>query len=103
MPSSRRRSTPTSSEVALRAGVSRTTVTAAYAQLIAEGYLLNRPGARAIVARGSTGGRALEGGCGRVPGAAPTSGAWRAAQVGTGRLARDGAAARYRSLSDPDP
>ncbi|WP_296740728.1 PLP-dependent aminotransferase family protein [Mesorhizobium sp.] len=33
-------------------GASRTTVTAAYGQLIAEGYLIVRPGARAIVAPG---------------------------------------------------
>lgn len=43
---------PSSRALAIEWGVSRTTVTAAYAQLIAEGYLLNRPGARAIVARG---------------------------------------------------
>ena len=43
---------PSSRALALEWGVSRTTVTAAYAQLIAEGYLLNRPGARAVVARG---------------------------------------------------
>ncbi|RVD65729.1 GntR family transcriptional regulator, partial [Mesorhizobium sp. M4A.F.Ca.ET.029.04.2.1] len=33
-------------------GASRTTVTAAYSQLDAEGYLIIRPGARAIVASG---------------------------------------------------
>jgi GntR family transcriptional regulator/MocR family aminotransferase len=33
-------------------GASRTTVTAAYGQLIAEGYLTTRPGSRAIVAQG---------------------------------------------------
>lgn len=33
-------------------GASRTTVTAAYSQLIAEGYLITRPGARPIVAQG---------------------------------------------------
>lgn len=43
---------PSSRALATEWGVSRTTVTAAYAQLIAEGYLLNRPGARAVVARG---------------------------------------------------
>ena len=43
---------PSSRALAIEWGVSRTTVTAAYAQLIAEGYLLNRPGARAVVARG---------------------------------------------------
>lgn len=43
---------PSSRALAAEWGVSRTTVTAAYAQLIAEGYLLNRPGARAVVARG---------------------------------------------------
>ncbi|SDF88202.1 PLP-dependent aminotransferase family protein [Bosea robiniae] len=43
---------PSSRALALEWGVSRTTVTAAYAQLIGEGYLLNRPGARAVVARG---------------------------------------------------
>lgn len=43
---------PSSRALAAEWGVSRTTVTAAYGQLIAEGYLLNRPGARAVVARG---------------------------------------------------
>lgn len=43
---------PSSRALAAEWGVSRTTVTAAYAQLIAEGYLLNRPGARAVVAHG---------------------------------------------------
>jgi len=43
---------PSSRALAIEWGVSRTTVTAAYGQLIAEGYLLNRPGARAVVARG---------------------------------------------------
>ncbi|RVD41511.1 GntR family transcriptional regulator, partial [Mesorhizobium sp. M8A.F.Ca.ET.023.02.2.1] len=33
-------------------GASRTTVTAAYSQLIAEGYLISRAGARAEVAQG---------------------------------------------------
>ena len=43
---------PSSRALAIEWGVSRTTVTAAYGQLIAEGYLLNRAGARAVVARG---------------------------------------------------
>lgn len=43
---------PSSRALAIEWGVSRTTVTAAYGQLIAEGYLLSRPGARAVVARG---------------------------------------------------
>ena len=43
---------PSSRALAIEWGVSRTTVTAAYGQLIAEGYLLNRPGARVVVARG---------------------------------------------------
>lgn len=43
---------PSSRALAAEWGVSRTTVTVAYGQLIAEGYLLNRPGARAVVARG---------------------------------------------------
>lgn len=43
---------PSSRALAIEWGVSRTTVTAAYGQLIAEGYVLNRPGARAVVARG---------------------------------------------------
>ena len=43
---------PSSRAFAAEWGVSRTTVTAAYGQLIAEGYLINRPGARPIVAPG---------------------------------------------------
>jgi GntR family transcriptional regulator/MocR family aminotransferase len=44
---------PSTRAFAAEWGVSRTTVTAAYSQLIAEGYLTIRPGARAIVAQGS--------------------------------------------------
>ena len=51
---------PSSRALAAEWGVSRTTVTAAYAQLIAEGYLLNRPGARAVVARGLAAAPVLE-------------------------------------------
>jgi GntR family transcriptional regulator/MocR family aminotransferase len=43
---------PSTRTLAAEWGVSRTTVTAAYSQLIAEGYLTTRPGARAIVAQG---------------------------------------------------
>ncbi|RVT92011.1 PLP-dependent aminotransferase family protein [Rhodovarius crocodyli] len=43
---------PSSRSLALEWGVSRTTVTAAYEQLLAEGYLIGRPGARARVAEG---------------------------------------------------
>lgn len=43
---------PSSRAFAAEWGMSRTTVTAAYGQLIAEGYLINRPGARPIVAPG---------------------------------------------------
>lgn len=43
---------PSTRTFAAEWGVSRTTVTAAYSQLIAEGYLSSRPGARAIVAQG---------------------------------------------------
>ncbi|MGE8131955.1 PLP-dependent aminotransferase family protein [Methylobacterium sp. NPDC080182] len=43
---------PSTRAFATEWGASRTTVTAAYGQLIAEGYLITRPGARAIVAEG---------------------------------------------------
>jgi GntR family transcriptional regulator/MocR family aminotransferase len=43
---------PSTRAFAAEWGVSRTTVTAAYSQLIAEGYLDTRRGARAIVAEG---------------------------------------------------
>lgn len=43
---------PSTRAFAAEWGASRTTATAAYSQLIAEGYLTTRPGARAIVARG---------------------------------------------------
>src|SRR3954471_14804384 len=43
---------PSTRALAAEWGVSRTTVTAAYEQLIAEGYLETRQGARAQVARG---------------------------------------------------
>lgn len=43
---------PSSRAFAAEWGASRTTVTAAYGQLIAEGYLINRPGARPVVAKG---------------------------------------------------
>jgi GntR family transcriptional regulator / MocR family aminotransferase len=43
---------PSTRALAAEWGVSRTTVTAAYGQLIAEGYLETRPGARASVAQG---------------------------------------------------
>jgi GntR family transcriptional regulator/MocR family aminotransferase len=43
---------PSTRSLAVEWGVSRTTVTAAYDQLIAEGYLETRPGARARVAQG---------------------------------------------------
>jgi GntR family transcriptional regulator/MocR family aminotransferase len=43
---------PSTRAFAAEWGASRTTVTAAYGQLIAEGYLTTRPGARAIVAEG---------------------------------------------------
>jgi GntR family transcriptional regulator/MocR family aminotransferase len=43
---------PSTRSLAAEWGVSRTTVTAAYEQLIAEGYLETRPGARAQVAQG---------------------------------------------------
>ena len=43
---------PSTRTFAAEWGASRTTVTAAYGQLIAEGYVLTRPGARAIVAPG---------------------------------------------------
>lgn len=43
---------PSTRAFAAEWGVSRTTVTAAYNQLIAEGYLVTRPGARAVVAEG---------------------------------------------------
>lgn len=43
---------PSTRSLAVEWGVSRTTVTAAYEQLIAEGYLETRQGARAQVARG---------------------------------------------------
>ena len=43
---------PSTRAFATEWGVSRTTVTAAYAQLIAEGYLDTRQGARATVAHG---------------------------------------------------
>jgi GntR family transcriptional regulator/MocR family aminotransferase len=43
---------PSTRAFAAEWGVSRTTVTATYSQLIAEGYLTTRPGARAIVAQG---------------------------------------------------
>lgn len=43
---------PSTRALATEWGASRTTVTAAYGQLIAEGYLATRPGARAVVAEG---------------------------------------------------
>lgn len=43
---------PSTRAFAAEWGASRTTVTAAYGQLIAEGYLTTRPGARAVVAQG---------------------------------------------------
>jgi GntR family transcriptional regulator/MocR family aminotransferase len=43
---------PSTRAFAAEWGASRTTVTAAYGQLIAEGYPTTRPGARAIVAQG---------------------------------------------------
>lgn len=43
---------PATRVLATEWGVSRTTVTAAYGQLIAEGYLVSHPGARAVVAPG---------------------------------------------------
>lgn len=43
---------PSSRTFAAEWGASRTTVTAAYGQLIAEGYLVTRPGARPVVAQG---------------------------------------------------
>lgn len=43
---------PSTRSFAAEWGASRTTVTAAYGQLIAEGYLATRPGARAVVAQG---------------------------------------------------
>ncbi|MEH3147147.1 MAG: PLP-dependent aminotransferase family protein [Methylobacterium frigidaeris] len=43
---------PSTRAFAAEWGASRTTVTAAYGQLIAEGYLATRPGARAVVAGG---------------------------------------------------
>jgi GntR family transcriptional regulator/MocR family aminotransferase len=43
---------PSTRAFAAEWGTSRTTVTAAYGQLIAEGYLVSRPGARAVVAEG---------------------------------------------------
>ncbi|RVU14062.1 PLP-dependent aminotransferase family protein [Methylobacterium oryzihabitans] len=43
---------PSTRAFAAEWGASRTTVTAAYSQLIAEGYLATRPGARAVVAGG---------------------------------------------------
>lgn len=43
---------PSTRAFAAEWGASRTTVTAAYGQLIAEGYLVTRPGARAVVAPG---------------------------------------------------
>ena len=43
---------PSTRALAAERGVSRTTVTAAYEQLLAEGYLESRPGARTVVARG---------------------------------------------------
>jgi GntR family transcriptional regulator/MocR family aminotransferase len=43
---------PSTRAFAAERGVSRTTVTAAYGQLVAEGYLIARPGARAVVAQG---------------------------------------------------
>ena len=43
---------PSTRAFAAEWGASRTTVTAAYSQLIAEGYLTSRPGVRAIVAQG---------------------------------------------------
>jgi GntR family transcriptional regulator / MocR family aminotransferase len=46
---------PATRALAAEWGVSRTTVTAAYSQLIAEGYLTSRPGARAVVAHGLDG------------------------------------------------
>jgi GntR family transcriptional regulator/MocR family aminotransferase len=45
---------PSTRAFAAEWGASRTTVTAAYSQLIAEGYLTTRPGARAVVAEGLT-------------------------------------------------
>jgi GntR family transcriptional regulator/MocR family aminotransferase len=54
---------PSTRSFATEWGASRTTVTAAYAQLIAEGYLVTRPGARAVVADGlgAVGGTAVHG------------------------------------------
>lgn len=43
---------PSTRAFAAEWGASRTTVTAAYGQLIAEGYLATRPGTRAVVAQG---------------------------------------------------
>lgn len=54
---------PSSRAFAAEWGASRTTVTAAYGQLIAEGYLISRQGARPVVARGLA----------APPGAAPES------------------------------
>src|SRR4051812_19195008 len=48
----RRARLPSTRSLAAEWGVSRTTVTAAYEQLIAEGYLETRQGARAQVAQG---------------------------------------------------
>ena len=49
---------PSTRALAAEWGASRTTVTAAYGQLIAEGYLASRPGARATVAQGLSAGAA---------------------------------------------
>ncbi|MBE7249364.1 MAG: winged helix-turn-helix transcriptional regulator, partial [Actinomycetospora chiangmaiensis] len=43
---------PSTRALGLELGVSRTTVTAAYDQLVAEGYLVTRPGSRTRVAPG---------------------------------------------------
>ena len=43
---------PSTRSFAAEWGASRTTVTAAYGQLVAEGYITTRPGARAEVAAG---------------------------------------------------
>lgn len=78
---------PSTRAFATEWGVSRTTVTAAYEQLVAEGYLETRQGARAMVARGLS------------PGPAPSKP--RAASTARPRLSAYGR--RVAALPSPAP
>ncbi len=85
---------PATRVLAAEWGVSRTTVTAAYGQLIAEGYLHSRPGARAVVAPGV--------GAAVAPADPPAQGARRVSAFAERLLARPQAAPPTRSVRVAD-